>query len=170
MGSNVRWAFLIVEALPIVLMFVEVLVLTWEQAWLGPFLHEMLWVIAFVVLAYVFRFHRHSSEDSNADPAAVQPLQGDGASEANNLHEQNISAPQAEAQDANEDQGNRPNGVAATQQSNGDMAQARTGAFLPARQQATSPRYNPPVLPGSVRNEDDLELEDLSDTSPRPAR
>uniref|UniRef100_A0A7S4PFB1 GOST seven transmembrane domain-containing protein n=1 Tax=Guillardia theta TaxID=55529 RepID=A0A7S4PFB1_GUITH len=45
---NVRWTFLAILVFPIALMFVEVAVLTWEQAWIGILLQEILYLSVFV--------------------------------------------------------------------------------------------------------------------------
>eukprot|EP00286_Rhodomonas_abbreviata_P021093 CAMPEP_0181303940 /NCGR_PEP_ID=MMETSP1101-20121128/8854_1 /TAXON_ID=46948 /ORGANISM="Rhodomonas abbreviata, Strain Caron Lab Isolate" /LENGTH=448 /DNA_ID=CAMNT_0023409603 /DNA_START=202 /DNA_END=1545 /DNA_ORIENTATION=- len=72
---NIRWAFFAVLIFPILLMFVEVAVLSWEQSWVGPLLQELLYLCVFLLIAHTLRLHKPPPD---ADAAEEEPLTGAG--------------------------------------------------------------------------------------------
>uniref|UniRef100_A0A7S0ECM6 GPR180/TMEM145 transmembrane domain-containing protein n=1 Tax=Hanusia phi TaxID=3032 RepID=A0A7S0ECM6_9CRYP len=69
---NVRWTFLAILVFPIGLMFVEVAVLTWEQAWIGILLQELLYLAVFVVIAHTFKFYKQDQVTPSRTSAAQE--------------------------------------------------------------------------------------------------
>eukprot|EP00293_Proteomonas_sulcata_P008751 CAMPEP_0184297722 /NCGR_PEP_ID=MMETSP1049-20130417/8600_1 /TAXON_ID=77928 /ORGANISM="Proteomonas sulcata, Strain CCMP704" /LENGTH=190 /DNA_ID=CAMNT_0026607567 /DNA_START=506 /DNA_END=1078 /DNA_ORIENTATION=+ len=69
---QVRWAFFAVLVYPIGLMFIEVFVLTWEQAWVGTFLQEMLYFSVYVMISLSFRLHSRQTPNEQSQPNPVE--------------------------------------------------------------------------------------------------
>eukprot|EP00002_Diphylleia_rotans_P030826 TRINITY_DN6378_c0_g1_i1.p1 TRINITY_DN6378_c0_g1~~TRINITY_DN6378_c0_g1_i1.p1 ORF type:complete len:273 (+),score=45.95 TRINITY_DN6378_c0_g1_i1:247-1065(+) len=55
MFTSFRWVFLAYLILPVVLLFIDVLILTWQQSWIDYLLDQLLLFAIFVMIGHTFR-------------------------------------------------------------------------------------------------------------------